>query len=250
MATWFALLCAVDDEVERMDAQAAELAIASSVVALRASVNPEERKDSIYSPACVDCGTRLTLALTKAFASQLRGLVPRTLYESLVKKIVDVWQAMAIERELRGQSAVEQAEYLRVRSCTVGLEPFFVLLEHALRSDTSDSNVRLVLEELQRHISCIVGLQNDIAGFRKDIAVGETFNILVLNGREPGASLSTSLEKVLKMHNSIVKAAVACRDKIELYCGSNCAATEYAESLLGFVPRHFVWASKAERYTV
>ncbi|KAK5132354.1 hypothetical protein LTR08_009189 [Meristemomyces frigidus] len=251
MASWFALLCTVDDEIEQMTGYAAQLSITESIAVLEHSASQaNRRRSSLYIPKCTTCDTQRVSALTKAFVSQVRGLLPTHVYANLVKSITRVWQAMATEQSCRDLPIIDQKTFLSIRMRTVGLHPFYVLLSHAFKLSRWKPEVQSLLKELETSLALAVGLQNDMLGLSKDLDVGETFNFVVFGSRNGNDDLDSSLERAVAMHNAAVERAFDCWEEIGERCDADSGQMRYAESLLGFVASHFAWASKAERYAV
>ena len=247
MATWFALLCKFDDEIELLSSEAARTALEESIILLQASVLGTNGAEATISLVSFSSNSERAVALTEAFISQLRGSLPRRLYAKLITIVIACWEAMILETALRtNPDDVDENAYLSIRSETVGLKPFFLLLSHA----TGASRCYRSSSELQRQISLVVGLQNDMLGLSKDITSSECSNFVILESKRPGQNMSLALEKTVRMHNDAVGALLDCRQK-ECESSEQCTAvTKYLDSMLGFIAQHFAWASRAERYAI
>lgn len=104
MAAWFALLCNVDDEVERMDSDASQLALIDSISILEASPRNGRRSLVGHGGACLDPAYDRIRALTKTFVRQVRRLVARSVYADIANSIGDVWDAMRLERQYKTEA--------------------------------------------------------------------------------------------------------------------------------------------------
>jgi hypothetical protein len=247
MASWYALLCAIDDVIEEMEPALARLALAESIIVLQRTETMYTWQDIIHSPAAF--GGRdeeAVCGLAKLFIDQVRSLLPKRVYTRLVEMIIDVWQAMSLETTFKEGHCPGEETYLGVRSRTIGLRPFFVLLEFA--SCNSVTTVELV-EELKKHLAIAIRLQNDILGLRRDLAGGETNNFIVISSLRTDQNLAASTERAVQMHNTAVMDAVDCWHKYtNAFRMTNPQNISYVDSMMGFAQRHFAWASSAGRY--
>ncbi|KAK4550837.1 hypothetical protein LTR36_000417 [Oleoguttula mirabilis] len=251
MATWFALLCTVDDAVEKLAVSAAELAIAQSIATLEKSMRPgKPRKPSFYDPSCFADDIQRVSAVIKAFVSQMRGLLPERAYIAFIAAIINVLQGISAERVYRELGDIDEQTYINIRLRTVGLQPFFVLLSHTFRVASCEASAGSLLMVLESSLALAVGLQNDILGLSKDLQLGEICNFVILDSQRSGHGFDSSLGKAVRMHNAAVEEAVDSWAKLTEHCGSSCGLSSYADSILGFAATHFVWASSAERYAV
>ncbi|TKA79830.1 hypothetical protein B0A55_02786 [Friedmanniomyces simplex] len=251
MAAWLSFLCSVDDEVERLDVDTAELALSDSATILTSSLRSNERSSQRYGGACLDPACDAIRAWTKNFIRQLRGLVPLAVYNRLIDSVLDVLEAMLAEVLLRQTSAVDIETYLLVRTRTVGLRPFFVLLQADLQLDVGGPSSDSALHALEANVTLAVALQNDIVGLWRDLAEGESFNIITLAAGLSGYDLQTAIRSAVDMHNHA--ASTACFLMVSMSDHSNSGALDvacrrYAASVCALVATHFAWASSAKRY--
>ncbi|GAB1729862.1 hypothetical protein NU195Hw_g2245t1 [Hortaea werneckii] len=178
--------------------------------------------------------------------------LPATQYHAFIKQITQVWESMKDEIGLRHSTHKNETAYLQIRSRTVGLAPFFTVLKAEFCTDSgSDAVIDGHLDRLQELISTVVGLQNDLVGLERDIAGSETCNIVILKARaRSGVSIAEAVEEVVRIHNQqIIHAVEEFGGILELF-GKRSGYTLVAYSMLAFATRHFLWASRAERYRV
>ncbi len=129
MAAWLSVLRNVKDEVERLDADIAQLALTDSAAILTSSIRSSSRSPQRYGGACLNPACDPTRAWTKNFVRQLRGLVPHAVYTTVNGSVLDVWEVMLAGVLVREMSAVDIGTSLGVRTRTIGFRPFFLLLQ-------------------------------------------------------------------------------------------------------------------------
>ncbi|KAI6869825.1 hypothetical protein KC343_g8034 [Hortaea werneckii] len=175
-----------------------------------------------------------------------------TQYHAFINQITQVWESMKDEIALRHSTLKDETTYLQIRTRTVGLAPFFTVLKAEFCEESgSDAVIDGPLDRLQELISMLVGLQNDLVGLERDIAGSETCNIVLLKARgRPGFSIAQAVREVARMHNQQILHAVEEFGGILERCGERSGYTLVACSMLAFATRHFLWASRAERYRV
>ena len=249
MSAWFAYLCAVDDEVESMEPETATEALSRTIEMLRTgSRDLSPISKSVQGMAKLD-------ALTKAFEQQMRAFLTLPQYYKITQLVADVWQAMLEEIVLRAtpHPTITDTTYMDIRSQTVGLAPFFWLLRSALppspTANPTPPRLADQLAELQTTVARLTGLQNDLLGLRKDLAVAESANIvLVKAARSEGQHLGEAVEETVQMHNALVARTLRLRAKIAAESQGERCTMGFVDEVVGFVERHFAWASRAERY--
>ncbi|KAI6869000.1 hypothetical protein KC338_g3696 [Hortaea werneckii] len=178
--------------------------------------------------------------------------LPSTQYQAFINQISQVWESMKDEIALRQSTISDERTYLQIRTRTVGLAPFFTVLKAEFCEESgSDAVIDGHLDRLQELISMLVGLQNDLVGLERDIAGSETCNIVLLKARgRPGLSIAQAVREVVRMHNQQILHAVEEFGGILERCEERSGYTLVAHSMLAFATRHFLWASRAERYRV
>ncbi len=129
MAAWLSVLRNVNDEIERLDADTAQLALTDSGAILASSMRSSSRGPQRYGGACLDPACDSIRAWTKNFVRQLRGLVPHAVYMDVVDSVLDVWDVMLAGVLVRDVSAVDVETDVEVQARTIGYRPFFILLQ-------------------------------------------------------------------------------------------------------------------------
>ncbi|KAI7091871.1 hypothetical protein KC356_g39 [Hortaea werneckii] len=225
MCSWFALLCAVDDEIESLKPDKAHETLTQLTLDIQqhhhAQVLKQFDSGRIQSRphGRQEEHSRLE-TLNQRFTLSAKTSLPPTQYHDFLKQIVQVWESMKDEIALRQSSLKDEATYLQIRSRTVGLAPFFTLLkaEFCPESD-SDAVTDAHLDRLQELVSIVVGLQNDLVGLERDMASLETCNIIILKARtNPGNSIAQAVGEVVRMHNQqIIHAVEAFGEVLERF---------------------------------
>ncbi|KAK5141908.1 hypothetical protein B0A54_16111 [Friedmanniomyces endolithicus] len=149
MAAWLSVLRNVNDEVERLDANTAQLALTDSAAILTSSIRSSSRSPQRYGGACLDPACDVIRAWTKNFVRQLRGLVPQAVYMHVIGSVLDVWDVMLAEVLVRDASAVDVEAYLEDRTGTIGFRPFIVLLQADVSSDRGGLLEERGLQEME-----------------------------------------------------------------------------------------------------
>lgn len=287
MTAWFYLLCHVDDKVEKLDSNTARITLQQSIYLMRHSciwrqcpdvrsgsmgeklrpISMTRRHDSPLngssSPARSISEKSVTssdgsgagmavLTMTEAFIQQIFRVLPPQAIRNVAQSIVNVWQFMCVEFDERARSAngPSPEAYLAVRTHTIGLEPFFSILESLLlvrRDDTPTTSYATLLVS----VNLAVGLQNDIVGLEKDISRGERFNMILLaTKQDEKQDIESALMMAIEMHNDAVRTSLSCYE--DLISGISYFADQdldlVAKSVLLFLRTHYSWATHSRRY--
>ena len=188
--------------------------------------------------------------MTKAFVRQLRGLVSQATFSNVVTSVLDVWDAMAQEQDFVAADDKDVQRYLDIRARTVGLRPFFDILQFEFRLSFDQSQGHSALWQLEDGVTLAVALQNDIVGLSKDIAKGQVLNLALIHANQADDDLETGYQLAVEMHNRSVEAAASAASLASRgdFCDSELAVHQYVDCLLGFIDRHFAWAASSQRY--
>lgn len=96
-----------------------------------------------------------------------------------------VFCGMIAETHFRESPPADLDTYLTIRKQTIGITPFYTLVEGFLNTEFSLSQNTEILEDMKELLSEILGLENDLIGLEKDLRTGETMNALfVLKGQQ------------------------------------------------------------------
>lgn len=157
-------------------------------------------------------------------------------------------------QEIRFQQGCLQSDlenYMRIRTQTIGVAPFFALI----RGDAfpHDGNPDDVLA-MQTAVNTAIGLQNDLIGLEKDIRVGESMNAVLITmanslrkGEEKGIDLADAITAICVLHNSTIAEMAKIHQKI-LQGAKAESEIAFANSQLVFIETHFKWCTTAKRY--
>lgn len=247
MVAWFRTLFEVDDLVEEAPEEArVELCNQCSLLF---------RGETVDVPSAIAHGSVFHRAemLCQAFITLCRDLLNSTQERALFHSIAAVWQAMSDSQTFKQGRDFDQTLYLEMRSLTVGVQPFLLMLSFDLpwRSANADGvasdSAMLQMQELTAMICRIVGLQNDIIGWERDQETAENCNLVLLRSacqRDP--SIITALNSTVRLHNETVTNAVSIWE--ELCFVEDASLQVYKDLVIGFVEAHARWAAKANRW--
>lgn len=262
MCSWFALLCAVDDEIESLRPDEALHILTRLILDIHQTRHGEiPKKRDIWRTTRAGPHDRQKQqhrleTLNQRLILSAQTTLPPTPYQEFLSQITQVWESMKDELTHRQSPQKQQHDensYLQIRSLTVGLAPFFSILKTEFLSEETISNLSIAahFDRLQEHISLAIGLQNDLVGLPRDLASSETWNLVLLKTQaSPGVDISRAVGEVVRMHNRQVLLAMEVFREIVERCGDRSDYTLVARSMLGFATRHFLWARKAERYRI
>ncbi|KAK0824096.1 hypothetical protein LTR73_007963 [Friedmanniomyces endolithicus] len=141
MAAWLSILRNVNDEIEGLDADTAQLALIDSAAILTSSIRSISRSPQRYGGASLDPACDVIRAWTKNFVRQLRGLVPQAVYTSVIDSVLDVWEFMLAGVLVREVSAMD-VETIRFR-------PFVTLLQADLAFVSDGISDNEALQEME-----------------------------------------------------------------------------------------------------
>ncbi|KAK1808008.1 hypothetical protein LTR12_017640 [Friedmanniomyces endolithicus] len=149
MAAWPSVLRNVNDELERLETDSAQLALTDSAAILASSMRSSSRGPQRYGGACLDPACDVIRAWTKNSVRQLRGLVPQAVYMHVIGSVLDVWDVMLAEVLVRDAPAVDVEAYLEDRTGTIGFRPFIVLLQADVSFDRGGLLEERGLQEME-----------------------------------------------------------------------------------------------------
>ena len=194
---------------------------------------------------------RESLTSNGGILRHLQKLLPPQDLTTAIRRIISVWDATELEISCREQlDSVTLGTYVSIRSKTIGLSPFFIMLEHAFCNSAEIEPARreatTPIRELQTNVSISVGLPNDIVGLERELSASERFNFVIRFSDQLGQSIGLSLCEAIDEHNKAVQAAGEGWTEIDSGVSSG-EAREFADCILGFVRTHYLWASTAKR---
>lgn len=225
--------------------------------------------------------------LTGVFRAHVQALLPERAYRRLAAAICNTWAGYVAEANFResvgsglsssSTSSISRSllgTYLAVRERTIGVAPFFVLLEaDVLPAGHVASGA---LKALKQSVTDVVVLQNDLCGLEPDICEDNVLNFVILasdelravmagkevrtaaNGRLRGEEFGMTVQEAVKkgnegilrataMHNNVVEMASRhCEYLVAEMDRENCdEEAVVANEILNFVTTHYRWASQA-----
>ncbi|USP80494.1 hypothetical protein yc1106_07768 [Curvularia clavata] len=259
----------------------------------------ERTADSTHSAVCsnitrqgrtivnniTESGHERVFALAFNFIRQCKMVLSSQTISKVFAEVINCLEAL--KKEPDSQESMEMLsieDYMQLRMRTIGLSPFFVILETTLvdienekikalelgsnndtkdlrghRSTTGHSNdsssfwTSLLHKKLCESIQRIAGLQNDIVGLSRDMENGEYLNlaVLLLKQRNQATKNQQAINKArataVLMHNKEMQNLIINWADIQAAYHST-AVHIYAQSLVAFTRTHFTWATHAHRY--
>ncbi|GME57136.1 putative NAD-binding-like protein [Neofusicoccum parvum] len=221
--------------------------------------------------------------LTQVFRAHVQSLLPDRVYRRLAAAICNTWAGYIAEASFRESVAACTGSsisrpllgtYLAVRERTIGVAPFFVLLEADILPPGHVNSAALTA--LKQNVTDVVVLQNDLCGLERDIGAENVLNFAILasdelravvagkevrtrsNGRLRGEEFGMTVqEAVQKGNEGILRATALHNNAVEMasqYCEDLVAEMDredcdeeavVANEILNFVTTHYRWASKA-----
>ena len=100
-----------------------------------------------------------------------------------------------------------------------------------------------------RNLPLILGLQNDILGFSRDIRQCNPFSAIQLLIRD-GLSRQAAYSKILDLHNCLVSEMLVSRQEAQWWTSLGAAETLYERIAIGFANATAEWMIACERYKV
>lgn len=262
MCAWFHLFCFFDDETEKMSAKEAKIAMKHCISILEKTCRTKAAGATALQRANVHytlwLSSRLPSGGTIAFATylfvqQAQRLLRTETLNRVAAKIIQLFKAYSHEIECRENiNNLSVDAYRKLRSGTIGLAPFWEILRGNLFFEMERNFVEATSLKLESHVAAVVGLQNDLVGLAKDLEDGDQMNYVSLRAERESLNTRQALAAAIELHNRTVREAVEERRTLEsLWPDSwkgNGSMRIYADSMLGFMTTHFMWASASRRY--
>ena len=247
MSAWLCILCLVDDEVDKMAVAPGQTLLKE----LALYAQNAELETQLVNPICVNGEHERVRWAFSCFCRHATLHLPATQYKALCRDISIVFWGMIDEIIFKSERSTNLDEYLSIRRCTIGVNPFFGLL----RGDRGYPNMySLVLSSIELRTLTIVVLHNDLIGLEREVASGEWMNYAIVSATSPSEHVQNQLTKRIKL--GITLTAERCNQSTKTLMQDWKAITEkdpgweqdYALALLVFVAKHFHAAKASSRY--
>ncbi|KAJ5371916.1 hypothetical protein N7517_003922 [Penicillium concentricum] len=244
MTAWLAANCAADDILEAMPPAAAALALKETILKLqgkKADVSPTNKVASI-------------LCFFRDYCIQQLDLSEATVHE-LSNDICDMCEGLLDELLFRRGLLPNNLEtYLQFRGRTMGIHPFFTLIRTLHKP--IDAEYLSNLRDLQKRVSLVLGLQNDLVGLEKDRRNGETMNAVLVSLKEQTGMdvdhmdmlLPKTIQDVCRIHNICLSAAVEMYDGLHDSRNGDAHEPILETAILAFADTHLKWCASSKRY--
>ncbi|KAL2134071.1 hypothetical protein VTI74DRAFT_1067 [Chaetomium olivicolor] len=257
-AAWLAFACVMDDILETLSIEDREAALLETIQLLRpAPVSPP----SLDRPASTGKDKRIQGHARVLYAHGARYLSQKSA-SAFFKAVAEVLEAHADEiRFLHAHETDSLPTYMSIRCRTIALNPFFEVIKSEYLPDI-DAELNNALLHLQREVSCVAGLQNDMVGLVRDLEDGEQLNAVmvlmrgfkVVDMTQPDPKiLARCVAMVNAEHNqsvarSIEHTTLVHRAAAALCCSSIAKVEKVTRHILMMCETHLKWCASAKRY--
>ncbi|CAI7589885.1 unnamed protein product [Penicillium glandicola] len=244
MTAWLSANCAADDILEAMPPATATLALKEAILNLQGKKEDVSPTNKVASILC----------LFREYCIQQLQLSESTACE-LSNDICDMCEGLLDELLFRQGILPNNLEtYLQFRGRTMGIHPFFTLIRTLHKS--IDAEYLSGLRELQKRVSLVLGLQNDLVGLEKDRRNGETMNAVLVSLKEQAGMdvdhmnmiLPRTIQEVCGIHNLCLSAAVEMHDGLQVPLNGDTNQAILATITLAFADTHLKWCASSKRY--
>ncbi|KGO45943.1 Terpenoid synthase [Penicillium expansum] len=244
MTAWLAANCAADDILETMPPAAATIALKEAILKLQGKKANVSRTNKVASILC----------FFQEYCIQQLDLSESTARE-LGNDICDMCEGLLDELLFRqGILANNLATYLQFRGRTMGIHPFFTLIRTL--HEPIEGQYLIGLRELQKSVSLVLGLQNDLVGLEKDRRNGETMNAVLVSLEEQAGMdmdhmdmiLPRTIQQVCDIHNLCLSAAVDMHEGLHVSLNGDSHDPILETAVLAFAETHLKWCASSKRY--
>ncbi|KAJ9486242.1 hypothetical protein VN97_g7088 [Penicillium thymicola] len=244
MTAWLAANCAADDILESIPPAAATFYLKEAILKLqgkKSNISPTNKVASI-------------LCFFQEYCIQQLDLCESTARE-LSDYICDMCYGMLDELLFRQGMLPNNLEtYLQFRGRTMGIHPFFTLIRTL--HEPVEEEYLTGLRNLQKGVSLILGLQNDLVGLEKDRRNGETMNAVLVSLKEQSRIhmdhmdmiLPRTIQDVCDIHNLCVSAAVEMHQGLQVSLNGDAHDPILETEILAFAGTHLKWCASSKRY--
>jgi 5-epi-alpha-selinene synthase len=194
------------------------------------------------------------------FASALTDLRKRTLqrtngkwFNFFVDALEGFLDGCVQEATNRSKEIVPDVKtYITMRRLTGGMEPLFELIEfcnHLVIPDILRYNDKLInLKMMANNTICWC---NDIFSLPKELAIGDTQNLVFILQYQQKISLQQAINRVAQMHDEEVEAMMSLEASIPLFEQNlNTEFVQYLSGIHTWISSHLNWYSHSGRYEV
>ncbi|KAK0650023.1 hypothetical protein B0T16DRAFT_389965 [Cercophora newfieldiana] len=270
-AAWLSFACAMDDILETMQPMEREKTLAECIALVEPSLTACPKaswctnalgwlRRSRKGPETT--GDARVPALTRHLLDHCRTHLSEANARVFFKAVVAVFRAHIEEaRFMRGAVPADIPTYMRFRSQTISLNPFFEVIKSEYL--TPEWRALAAWDKLQHEVSSAAGLQNDLIGLERDMDQGEPLNAIVVLLRASGVQVSAAMtdktllanlvQFVAEKHNQSV--ALALDSVADIFLAAGNAPREnfrgiasVVRHIVSLADTHLKWCSAAKRY--
>jgi epi-isozizaene synthase len=233
---WTLLFFALDDAIEDPGRSRIERA-ALVVRAIEAVEGRADASTNALSAAVQDVRDRLaTLSLA-------------CVVESFARDVTQVLQGMLLLEDQRCDGAyLSIAEYVELRTLTIGLMPYRSFADASTRTTVHASGTTLrLVERLEESAARVVGWSNDLFTYPKEHAAGDPHNLVLLWMRD-GLSLDAAVRRAQRMHDRELRRFTALTLELRHRTEPQEGIGERIAFLENAIRAHAAWGQETARY--
>jgi hypothetical protein len=184
------------------------------------------------------------------FGARLESLTGPKVKGAFAQELEHLFSAFVWEEINRQHMAYPDFPAYRVlRAITVGLRPHFLIAGALGPAATEPSGEdSLLLSELERLACVIVGWENDIFTYRKELAQGEGHNLIAVLMRTQALTLAGAFERASALHDQEVCSFLSLQSRLERSLIGSEALEYRVAHLRHWIGGHMHWAGQNERY--
>ncbi|KAH8205525.1 hypothetical protein TruAng_000231 [Truncatella angustata] len=246
---WLGYACAMDDVLETMPPLEGEAELLHCIDVMRTGASSTFVRSKV-DPSIQD--------MTRSLRCHCVRQLSERSFHAFLEAVCTVLRAHVDEtRFLQGRITNELSTYMKIRSRTIALDPFFEVIKTEYLP-TGMNEIPHYWQKLQHTVSTAVGLQNDLIGLERDIQNGEPLNAAIILMRDYGsdlkeldeALLSECISRVTVEHNRHVAQALELVAEVYELNGATGSDSilEVARHILMICQTHLRWCASAKRY--
>ncbi|KAH6962605.1 hypothetical protein BKA56DRAFT_679394 [Ilyonectria sp. MPI-CAGE-AT-0026] len=252
MAAYLVYGCELDDILETMDMDTAELSVKHCVSILEG--NPISQANSLGQ--AFDRLEEITILYSQHIINLLGPEVAAVVLRDVQVIIID--QLPEIRYNRSDDKLESFFSYLKLREGVIGMFPLFTVLEHYCHANDASGDALEDLTLLKTQIVHLTVVQNDLGGLEKDFHTPTRNNMVYvlaelkgksINGKSDLASSLDTLREAETQHNALVSGAIDTWSRIQRSPYTE-AQKRFANMVLTLAFTHLEWVLATQRYNV
>lgn len=236
-ADWMMAFCAIDDLVEGIQPDAG-FEISSFLDTLLDAFSRGLVTPSIpLTAAFVDLRRRLDQLAAPAWLSR---------FSQSLGTLFDAYRWEHDNRVARATPSIR--DYLRLRSITVGVDPFLLLGELALGIRHGMPRADSLVADMMTSTNKCVAWANDLFTYTKESELGECHNLVLLLAGAHSISVAAAAAEVVIMHNREMETFLCLQEELRATRDPDRDLERFVELLKSSIRGHYDWAQGTLRY--